>query len=136
MNDEQSKRLAEAAEAVLRATDALDEARAAFDDKRFESEQERVRLQAAQQVVSRLDAAAKRVDDGLRKAAVASAALAREGGYARFREARAALQQGQTAAAESINEDGIAAKRARAEEALGMLEGALAGAAALVFGGG
>ena len=134
MNDEQSKRLAEAAEAVLRASDALDEVRAALADKRFESDQERMRLQAAQQVVSRLDAAGKRVDDGLRKAAVACAALGRDGAYARFREARGTLQQGQTAASSVMNEDGIAAKRAKAEEALGLLESAVAGAASLVFG--
>lgn len=134
MNDEQSKRLAEAAEAVLRATDALDEARAALEDRRFDSDQERMRLQAAQQVVSRLDAAGKRIDEGLRKAAVACAALGRDGAYGRFREARATLQQGQTAASTVMNEDGTAAKRARAEAALALLESAAAGAAALVFG--
>lgn len=136
MNDEQSKRLAEAAEAVLRATDAIEDARAAFEDPRFESDQERIRLQAAQQVVSRLDAAGKRVDDGLRKAAIACAALGRDGAYGRFREARATLQQGQAATSSVMNEDGIVAKRTKAQEAMGLLESALAGAAALVFGEG
>src|SRR4051794_15902514 len=50
MNDEQSKRLADAADALLQASDAIEEAREAAGDKRFESEFERERVAALQQL--------------------------------------------------------------------------------------
>lgn len=134
MNEEQSKRLADAADAILNATDALDEARETLGDRRFDSEQERERAQAIQQAVNRLDSAAKRVDDSLRKAVVAAAALGREGSYPRYRAAAAASREGRSLAKTAADQDGTAARRQRAEESLSRLDLALASAAALIFG--
>lgn len=134
MNEEQSKRLADAADAVLQAADALEDAANAVADRRFESEQERERLQAAQQMTGKIDAAGKRVEDALRKGAVAAAALGRPGAYLRYREATAAAREGRTMGRTAVELDGTANKRARADEALQRLDAALAAAAVIVFG--
>ena len=135
MNEEQSKRLSDAAESVLSASEALDEAREAMTDARFESEQERDRSQAAQQMASRLENAAKRVEDAVRKGTVAAAALAREGAFGRYRSATAAARKGRALAKSTPNQDGTAAKREQGAAALAKLDEAMAAAAAIVFGG-
>lgn len=134
MNEDQSKRLGEAADAVISAAEALEEARAALEDKRFESEQERERLQACQQVASRLDGAAKRIEEALRKGTVASAASGRTGAYPRYVGGAEAAREGRATARLSMEQDGTVAKRAMARESLAQLEAALTTAAAIVFG--
>jgi len=134
MNDEQSKRLSDAADAVIQANDALEEARDAINDKRFDSEQERDRLSAAQQMASKLDNAGKRIDDAVRKGAIASATLARPGAYARFKDATAAAREGRALGKSANDVDGTANKRARGQESLERLDAALAAAAIIVFG--
>lgn len=134
MNEEQSKRLAEAADALLNATDALDEAREALGDRRFDSEVERDRTQAIQQVSNRLDNAGKRVEDSLRKSVIAAATLGREGSYDRYRIANSASREGRMLAKTAGDQDGTAARRQRAEESLSRLDIALATAASLLFG--
>ena len=134
MNDEQSKRVADAADAVISATDSLDEVREALADKRFDSEQERERTQAVQQVASKLDNAGKKIDEALRKGTVASAALDRKGVFPRFRQASQAVREGRSLARTAADQDGTAAKRQRAEEALAKLDAAVVTAASIVFG--
>lgn len=134
MNEEQSKRLADAAEAVISAADALEEARAALDDAKFNSDQERDRTQAIQQATSRLDTARKKLEDALRKGAVASVAAGRQGMFARYQGASAAVREARTTAKNAAEQDGTQAKRTMALEALGQLETALNTSAALVFG--
>lgn len=134
MNDEQSKRLSDAADAVIAASDALDEARDALADRRFESELERERMQAAQQMTSKIDNAAKRIEDAVRKGTVAAAAMARTGSYARYREAIDAVKAGRAAGKAAGEQDGTVNKRARGTEAVGLLDAALNHAAAIVFG--
>ena len=134
MNDEQSKRLSDAADAVIQASDALDEARDALNDKRFDSELERERVQAAQQMTGKIDAAAKRIEDAVRKGTVASAALARAGAYARYREAMAAVRSGRATGKTAGEQDGSVNKRAGGTEAVALLDTALSAAAVIVFG--
>ncbi len=134
MNDEQSKRLSDAADAVIQASDALDEAREAVNDKRFDSDLERDRLQAAQQMVGKIDGAAKRIDDAVRKGTIAAAALARAGAYARYRAATEASRDGRALGKASGEQDGSANKRAKGQEAIAKLEVALAAAATIIFG--
>ncbi|MDZ7728580.1 MAG: hypothetical protein U5Q44_10540 [Dehalococcoidia bacterium] len=133
MNEDQSKRLAEAADSVLNAADAIEEAREALNDRRFESEQDRERTQAVQHVVSRFDAAAKRIDEALRKGIVAATALDREGLFDRYRSASAAVREGRSLARTTPDQDGSAARKERAGEALARLEAALTAAAGVVF---
>jgi hypothetical protein len=134
MNDEQSKRLSDAADAVIGAVDALEEARETLNDRRLDSDQERERLAAAQQVSSKLEAAGKRIEDAVRRGTIAAAALDRRGAYGRYREATTAAREGRAAARAALNQDGTANKRTKAEEALARLDAALALAAAIVFG--
>ncbi|HET7738817.1 MAG TPA: hypothetical protein VFK32_09610 [Tepidiformaceae bacterium] len=134
MNEEQSKRLADAAEAVISAADALEDARAALDDAKFNSEQERERMQAAQQAASRLDSAGKKLEDALRKGAVASVSAGRLGMFARYQGAAAAAREARATAKASTEQDGTQAKRSKGQEALAQLDMALVTAAALVFG--
>jgi len=134
MNDEQSKRLSEAADAVLQAADALEEARDAVNDRRFDSEQERDRMQAAQQMTGKIDNAAKRIEDAVRRGTIAGAALGRAGAYARYREATAAAREGRTLGKAAADQDGSANKRAKGSEAIARLEAALNLSAAIVFG--
>lgn len=134
MNDEQSKRVSEAADAVLQAADALEDARESFNDKRFESAQERERLAAAQQMAGKLDNAGRRIEDAVRKGTIASAALDRRGAYSRYREATTAAREGRALARQAPNQDGTPGKRAKGEEALARLEAALNAAATIVFG--
>jgi hypothetical protein len=134
VNDEQSKRLSDAADAIISASDAMAEARDALADKRFESDQERDRTQAIQQVAGKVDNAGKRIDDALRKAVIACAALAREGAYQRYLEATALVREGRALGKTAPDQDGSAAKRERAEAAISSLDKALAAAASLVFG--
>lgn len=133
MNDEQSKRLSEAAEALISAADSLDEARATLNDQRFDSEQERERTTAAQQMAGRLDNAGKRIEEAIRKAAVACAATAQPGAWLRYREAMAAAREGRSLARSAVDADGSAQKKARGEEAWTRLDGALQSAAGLVY---
>lgn len=134
MNDEQSKRLSEAADAVIQAGDAVDDARDSLNDKRFDSELERERIQAGQQIANKLDGAGKKVEDALRRGTVAAAALGRPGAYARFQEAKAAAREGRSLGKSAAEQDGTANKRARAQEATEKLDAALKAAAAIVFG--
>ncbi|MEX0784179.1 MAG: hypothetical protein WD557_16175 [Dehalococcoidia bacterium] len=133
MNDEQSKRLSDAADALIQAADALNEARESLSDRRFESEQERERTVAAQQMSSRLDAAGKRIEDALRKAVVASAASTRAGAWGAYREATMAVREGRGLARGASDADGSAQKRTRGEESWTRLNEALEATASLIF---
>ncbi|MBI2764492.1 MAG: hypothetical protein HYX53_01130 [Chloroflexi bacterium] len=134
MNDEQSKRLADAADAVIAATEALDEARDALADKRFDGEQERDRVAAGQQLSSKLDNAGKRIEESIRKGTIAAAAIGRTGAYQRYRDAWAAVREGRALGRSAADQDGAANKRARGQEAADKLDTALTGAAFIVFG--
>ena len=134
MNDEQSKRLSDAADAVIQASLATEEAREMLNDRRFESEQERERISAAQQMSSKLESAGKRIDDAVRKSAIAAAALGRPGSFARFKDATTAVRSGRSVARSALELDGVANKRSRGQESLAQLEEALNAAAAIVFG--
>ncbi len=133
MNDEQSKRLSDAADALIQASDALNEARDSLADRRFDSDQERERAAAAQQLSSRLDAAGKRIEDALRKAAVASAASGRGGAWDAYRQAVLNARKGRTFARSVVDGDGTGQKRTRGEESWTLLSGALDATASLVF---
>ncbi len=133
MNDEQSKRIAEAAEAVVQATEALDDAREVLQDRRFDSDVERERQAASGLLASRVDGAARRIEDAVRKSAVAAATTARAGAYKRYMEAAAAANKGRSLGKTITDQDGSPAKRARAEEAIEELNRALQTAADLVF---
>jgi hypothetical protein len=134
MNDEQSKRLSDAADALIQASDALDDARDAMNDPRFDSTVERERLSAGQQMSSKLDNAGKRIDDAVRRGTIAAAALARAGAYQRYRESTTAVREGRALARMANDQDGTTAKRAKAQEGLERLEAALTSAAVIVFG--
>ncbi|HEX6030220.1 MAG TPA: hypothetical protein VFY90_02235 [Tepidiformaceae bacterium] len=133
MNDEQSKRLSEAADTLVQAWEALDEAREALGDRRFESDQERERMVAAQQMASRLDNAGKRIEDALRKGAIAAAAAGRTGAWPRYQESIVAAREGRQTGKSAQEADGVANKRARGQEAWERLNEAAEGAATLVF---
>lgn len=133
MNEEQSKRLAEAADSLLQATDSLEDARDVVNDKRFDSDSDRDRSAAAIQMANKLDSAGKRIEEALRKATVAAAALARNGAYARYVEGVHAAREGRALARRSSDQDGSDNKRAAGQEALGKLEAALQIAAHLTF---
>lgn len=133
MNDEQSKRLSDAAESLVQAYEALDEARDTFADRRFDSEQERERMVAGQQMASRLDAAGKRIEEAVRKATIAAAATGRAGAWLRYQESIMAAREGRQMGKSASEADGSAAKRTRGQEAWERLASALEGASALVF---
>jgi hypothetical protein len=134
VNDEQSKRLADAADALITASEALEDARDALSDKRYESEQERERVAAAGQMSSKIDNAGKRIEDSIRKGTIAAAATGRAGAYKQYRDAWAAVREGRALGKTAADQDGTANKRARGQEALDRLDSALNGAAVIVFG--
>ena len=133
MNDEQSRRLGEAADLLVLAADALDDARETLNDARFGRELERDRTAAAQQLASRTDAAGKRIEEALRKACSASAANGRTATWAAYRTALAAAHAGRLLARAVPDADGTEKRQAAAREAMASLEGALQVAADLVF---
>lgn len=133
MNEEQTKRLAEAAESLLQACGALDDARDAVGDRRFDSETDRDRSAAATQMANRLDTAGRRIEEAIHKGTIASAALARAGAYQRYRDAIAAAREGRALGRSSLEQDGSANKRAAGEQAAARLADALATAASIVF---
>ena len=133
MNDEQSKRLSDAADALIQAADALGDARESLGDRRFDSDVERERTAATQQMSSRLDQAGKRIEDALRKAVVASAASGRGGAWNAYREATMAVREGRSLARGASDADGSAQKRARGEEAWTRLNESLEATASLIF---
>ncbi len=133
MNEEQSKRLADAADAVIQSAEAAAEAAEALEDPRFASEQERDRTQAAQQVASKLENAGKKVHDALRKGAVAAAASGRAGVYEAYQAGAAAASTSRDEAKAIGNEDGSANKQAKAQQSRESLETALNAAVKLVF---
>jgi hypothetical protein len=134
MNDEQSKRLSDAADALMTASDALEEARDTLADTRFDSQVERERISAAQQMSQKLENAGKRIEEAVRKGTIAAAALARAGSYQRYRDATTAAREGRSLARVANEQDGTANKRAKGQESLEKLEAALTNAAAIVFG--
>lgn len=133
MNEEQSKRLAEAAESLLQASDALEDARDTINDKRFDADGERDRSAAAMQMANKLDNAGKRLEDAIRKGTVAAAALAREGAYSRYQEAIAAAREGRKMSRGAPEQDGSMSKRTMGQEALQRLESALDIASQIIF---
>jgi hypothetical protein len=133
VNEEQSKRLAEAAEAIMLAREALDEATDALDDRRFESENERERSMAAGQLGNRADAAAKRLDDAIRRATSAAAATGSPGAFERYTTARAAVREGRALAKPSSEQDSPGERRSRIREAVGAFERAFTTTARGVF---
>jgi hypothetical protein len=132
MNDEQSRRLSLAADAVLKASRALEEAREAVAGTRSETTQDRERQQAAGRAAARLEAAARRIEDALHRGAVAAATLGRTGAYPRYQGALQSLREGRETA-RSLRQPGVAALE-RSEDALARIEAALNTAAALTFG--
>jgi len=134
MNDEQSKRLSDAADALIQASDALDEARDALADARFDSQVERDRLSASQQMTSKLENAGKRIEEAVRRGTVAAASLARPGAYQRYRDSTAAAREGRYLARLANEQDGSVNKRAKGTESLTKLDEALSIAATIVFG--
>lgn len=133
MNDEQSKRLSEAADALLQARDAVEDARQSISDARFDSELERERTSAAQLMASKIETAAKRSDDAIRKGGIAAAACGRPGGFALYRTASLASREGRALGRTAADADGAANKRARGTDAVAKLDEALAAAARIVF---
>jgi hypothetical protein len=133
MNDEQSKRLSDAADAVILASSAVDDMHDTLTEPRFDSTVERERLSAAQQMANKLDGTGKRIEDAIRKGTIAAAAMASPGAYDRYREATNAVREGRALARAVAEQDGTANKRAKGQEALTRLEAALASAAAIVF---
>jgi len=133
MNDEQSKRIADAADAIVQAAEALVDARDDANDRRFESEVERERTAAAAQLMRELDAAGKRIEDAVRKAAVAGAAAGRTGAFQKYQQASRAVREGRRLARTITDQDGSANRKARGEEAISQLEEALEAAASLIF---
>ncbi len=133
MNDEQSKRLSEATDALILANDALKDARDACNDARFERDTDRERLAAAQQMGSKVDAAAKRLEEAVRRSTVAAAANGRAGAWPRYQEAVAKAREGRAKAKSVPESDGVPARRTAATEGVALMEAALAQAAAIVF---
>ena len=133
MNEEQSKRLADAADAVIQSSEAVAEAADALSDPRFSGEQERDRTQAAQQAANKLENGGKKVQDALRKAAVAAASSATAGVYERYQAGAAAAAASRDGAKAIANEDGSANKQAKAQQSMESLDAALASAVSLVF---
>jgi len=133
MNEGQSKRVADAADAVLQSAEAVAEATAALADPKFSSEQERDRSQAAQQAASKLDNAGKRIQEALKKGAIAAASNGQPGTYGAYQAGAAAAGASRDDAKAIANEDGSANKQAKATQSMEGLEVALAAAVGLVF---
>jgi hypothetical protein len=136
MNDEQSKRVAEAAEALIQANDSLEEARDALRADRFERDSERERANAAQQLTSRIDAAGRRVEEALRRAAISSAALGRSGAWAPYRSAVGGVREARASVRGPADPSEVDARRAAGELAVARLDEGLSVAAGMVFGEG
>jgi hypothetical protein len=134
MNDEIARRIAAAVEAVLEAADALAEARAAVGDPRFESSHERERSAAVKRASHTLDTASRRIEQGLRRAAVAASLRERHSVYTRYSEAMAALFVGRESARSAPSGDGTPERRSRLQDALARLEAAQRTAASFAFG--
>ena len=133
MNDEQSRRLAEAADAIIGAGEAIEEARASTDDSAFGKELERERAAAAQRMASRIEAAARKTEDALRKATVAAATVETPNAWSAYRDAVTAIRAARTAARSAPDADGSANRRDMGGQAVERLTHALTAAAAMTF---
>ncbi len=133
MNDEQSRRLAEAADAIIAASDALEEARVSTDDGTFAKEFERERLAAAQRMAARVEVAARKTEEAVRRATIAGAATAAPGGWPQHIEAVTAVRRAKAAVKSVPDADGSVARRDLGLQAIESLNQALALAAVLVF---
>ena len=135
MNDEQTKRVAEAAEALIQANDSLEEARDALRPERLEKDSDRERANALQQLTSRVDAAGRRVEEALRRATIASAALGKAGTWEPYRTAVASVREARaTVRIPATDASDASARRAVLESAITRLSEGLSSAAGMVFG--
>ncbi|MFN0095725.1 MAG: hypothetical protein ACKVVT_13230 [Dehalococcoidia bacterium] len=132
MNDEQTKRLADAADAFWQARELLAEAVEATCAAGFDGA-ERERVSAGQVMLNRLEAAIKRNDDALKKAAIAAAACGRPGAWDRIKAGIEQLRSARKAAGEARDADGSLNKREKAKQAISALEEALDAMQQLVF---
>ena len=81
----------------------------------------------------RLENAARKIEDGLKKATIAGAACARPATYNRYRNAILTLRDARSLGKTAADQDGAIAKRQRGQEALMRLDEALGIAATIVF---
>jgi hypothetical protein len=133
MNEEQTKRLAEAAEAFWQASELLMEAAEATCDARFEKDAERERIAAGQLMLSKLDNASKRIEDALKKSVVAAAACGRPGAWDLAREGLDELRAARRITGEARDTDGSGNKRDKARVAVASLTNAMQAMQQLVF---
>lgn len=133
MNEEQARRLAQAAEAFVEALAALAEARAASFANDLEASLERVRQQAARRAATALEQAARRLEEAATRTAVALAALRLAGAFAAVRRTLETAREVRARSRTIPDADGGAARRSAAQAALEELERASEELARLLF---
>ncbi len=131
--EEADKRLVEAADAVIGASELLGEARSTLDDPRFGSEKEPERLQAFQAAQRATENAVKKLEEALKKATVAAAVRGASGAFAQYRAVGDKLTLARAELKAAPNADGGAAKQERLRAGIGAADEALAIVQGLVF---
>jgi hypothetical protein len=133
VGDEVDRRVMDAAEALVAAFDALREARLALDDPRLSSGHDTQRGQGFSQATNRVESAARRAEEALRKCTVAAAAGRSPAAFAAYRlgDSRLAAARGELRGAARENE--ASGKAAHLSIAVVLIEQGLDATKDLIF---
>ncbi|HEY7296212.1 MAG TPA: hypothetical protein VH916_14300, partial [Dehalococcoidia bacterium] len=134
MGEEVDKRVMDGADALVAAFDALREAKLALDDPRLSSPAETQRNQGFSQASNRVESAAKRSEEALRKCIVAASVNRSPGHFFCYRQADGRLGSARVELRSAAREDDPSSKAARLSVAVALIEQGLDAAKDLIFG--
>ncbi len=134
MGEEVDKRVMDGADALVAAFDALREAKLALDDVRLSSPVEAQRNQGFSQASNRVEGAAKKGEEALRKCIVAASASRSPGHFQCYRQADGRLASARSELRGAAREDDPSSKAARLSVAVALIEQGLDASKDLIFG--
>ncbi len=134
MGEEVDKRVMDGADALVGAYDALREAKLALDDPRLSSPVEAQRNQGFSQATNRVEGAAKKSEEALRKCIVAASVGHNAGHFLCYRQADGRLASARAELRSAAREDDPSSKAARLSVAVALIEQGLEASKDLIFG--
>lgn len=134
MGEEVDKRVMDATDALVVAFDALRDAKLALDDPRLSSPVEAQRNQGFSQATNRVEGAAKKSEEAVRKGIVAASVNHHPGHFRCYRQADGRLASARAELRSAGREDDPSSKAARLSVAVALVEQGLDASKDLIFG--
>ncbi|HLZ69462.1 MAG TPA: hypothetical protein VKV26_06060 [Dehalococcoidia bacterium] len=133
MGEEVDKRVMDGTDTLVAAFDALREAKLALDDVRLSSPVEAQRNQGFSQASNRVEGAAKKGEEALRKCIVAASVSHSPAHFLCYRQADGRLASARAELRGAAREDDVSSKAARLSVAVALIEQGLDATKDLIF---